>query len=96
LAAATRSEGLQVLRKDVASLPEEESLVPRLVLGGALLAESVRTYAPATIIGAVETLRVSAQTRPDDLEVLRRLTHALILDEEFGPAEITMGAALPE
>jgi Flp pilus assembly protein TadD len=89
------AEAVKVLRKDVAGLPEDESVLARLMLGRILVAEGFRTQAQAAVITeAVDTLRVATRVRPDDIAVLETLVHALILNGEFGPAEITIRQAL--
>jgi len=88
------AEFMEVMRKAVAGLPEEESATARVDLGGVLLAQGLRTSTPAMIEEAVDTLRVAARVRPDDLVVLGLLVDALILSGEFGPAEITARQAL--
>lgn len=88
------AESVDLIRAAVAELPEEESADARQTLADALIEEGFRTKNQAVIQEIVDTLRVAARVRPDDLAVLRKLAIALMLNGEFGPAEITVRHSL--
>jgi tetratricopeptide (TPR) repeat protein len=88
------AESFDLIRAAVAELPEEDSAEARQTLADALIEEGFRTGNQAVIQEIVDTLRVAARVRPNDPAVLRKLTIALMLNREFGPAEITVRHSL--